>query len=59
MPGQQVGTMVGEPRHRDGSPTSRDESLGSWVHDPHILDLAGEHLPTSQSPRASWARCDH
>jgi hypothetical protein len=38
--------MTGEPGARDASPASTDEDLGPWVHDPHVLAWAGEHLPT-------------
>ncbi len=37
--------MTAEPGAQDASPASTDEDLGPWVHDPHILAWAGEHLP--------------
>jgi hypothetical protein len=37
--------MTGEPAAKDASPTSTNEDLGPWVHDPRILAWADEHLP--------------
>jgi hypothetical protein len=37
--------MAGEPETEDASAASMEEELGPWVHDPHVLAWATEHLP--------------
>jgi hypothetical protein len=37
--------MAGEPETKDASAASMEEELGPWVHDPHVLAWATEHLP--------------
>jgi ABC-type nickel/cobalt efflux system permease component RcnA len=37
--------MTGEPEAKDASTASTDEEPGPWVHDPHVLAWATEHLP--------------
>jgi hypothetical protein len=37
--------MAGEPEAKDASAASAEAELGPWVHDPHVLAWATEHLP--------------
>jgi hypothetical protein len=37
--------MTGEPGAKYASRASTDEEPGPWVHDPHVLAWATEHLP--------------
>jgi hypothetical protein len=37
--------MTGEPEAKDAATASADAEPGPWVHDPHVLAWANEHLP--------------